>query len=89
MCHLLKSDWPRALGAAFQALQIDPRYAEAHCLLGDIYSSTGQNDFARQWYLSALSVKRPPADAVMCIQDWAYGEHPRQRLAALGTAARR
>lgn len=88
VCHLLKANWPRALDAAFQALQIDPRYAEAHCLLGDIYSRTGQNDFARQWYLSALSVKRPPPDAVMCIQGWAYSEHPRQRLVALSTAAR-
>jgi glycosyltransferase involved in cell wall biosynthesis len=87
VCYLLKSDWPRALGSAFQALQIDPRYAEAHCLIADIYSSMGQNAFARQWYLSALTVKRPPADAVLCTQAWAYGEHPRQRLAALRAAA--
>lgn len=87
VCHLLKADWPRALRTGFDALQIDPRYAEAHCLIADIYASTGQSEFARQWYRSALTIKRPPRDAMLSTQAWAYGAHPRQRLAALRAAA--
>ena len=87
VCHLLKADWPRALETAFAALRIDPRYAEGHCLLGDIYSNMGELGYARQWYRSALTIKRPPADAVLGTQAWAYGEHPRQRLAALRAGA--
>ena len=83
VCYMLTGDWPRALDTTFRALQTDPRYAEAHCLLGDIYSGMGLYDYARQWYRSALTIKRPPADAVLGVQPWAYGEHPRQRLAVL------
>lgn len=86
VCHLLKADWPAALDTAFHAVRIDPRYAEGHCLLGDIYSSTGLHGHARQWYRCALSVKHPPADAVLAVQAWAYQSHPRARLARLDEA---
>jgi len=84
VCHLLKADWDEALDAAFAALRIDPRYAEGPCLLGDIYYSMGQPAFARQWYRAALVHRRPPADAVLATQAWAYGEHPREQLRKLG-----
>ncbi len=83
VCHLLKQEWDLAIAAAMQACKIDPRYAEAYCLLADIYSSIGRLDFAQQWYSIALTCKRPPKDAVMAVQEWAYGEYPRQRLAQL------
>lgn len=88
VCHLLKADWPAALDAAFLAVRTDPRYAEGHCLLGDIYHSMGHLDHAAQWYRSALGIKRPPRDAVLSVQQWAYGDHPRRQLARLrGRAA--
>ena len=86
VCHLLQADWPQALDMAFAAVRIDPRYAEGHCLLGDIYCSMSQPGHAQQWYRSALSVKRPPADAVMAVQVWAYDSHPRAQLAKLAAA---
>jgi glycosyltransferase involved in cell wall biosynthesis len=86
ICYLLMDDLPRALEAAFRAVQIDPRYAEGHCLLGDIYSSMGNIRFAIQWYRSALTMKRPPTDAVLGIQAWAYQSYPKQRLEDLCSA---
>ncbi len=80
--YLLVEDWDRALKAAFECLHIDPRYAEAPCLLGDIYSSIGQTLHAIQWYKTALS-KTPPYDAVMAIQYWTYDEHPKSQLQKL------
>lgn len=86
VCHLLTKEWDLAIAAALHACKIDPRYAEAYCLLADIYSSIGKLDFAQQWYSIALTCKRPPPDAMMAVQDWAYGEYPRQRLAQLKQA---
>ena len=79
VCELLEGNWEAAIDAAMGCLKIDPRYAEAPCLLGDVYSSSGDLAFAVEWYQSALS-KTPPVDAVMAVQHWAYREHPRARL---------
>lgn len=80
---LMVEDWEGAIDAAFQCLRIDPRYAEAPCLLGDVYSCTGNIYHAMEWYRTALSKKGPPEDAVMAVQDWAYLDHPMKRLQKL------
>ena len=80
---LMVEDWEGAIDAGFHCLSIDPRYAEAPCLLGDVYSCTGNIYHAMEWYRTALSKEGPPADAVMAVQDWAYFEHPTKRLKKL------
>ncbi|WP_076098204.1 glycosyltransferase [Chromobacterium subtsugae] len=86
VCHLLKEEWDQAMDYALLAIRADPRYAEGPCLVADIYSSTGQREYAAHWYRMALVCKRPPADAVLGVQHWAYGDYPRQRLARLAAA---
>ena len=66
---------------------VDPRYAEAHCLLGDVYFARGQLAFARQWYRSALACGTPPETA-MAVQAWAYGPYPKRRLRMVAQALR-
>ncbi len=87
--YLIIDDWENALEAAFQCLRIDPRYAEAPCLLGDIYSSMGEVYRAIEWYKMALSKEGPPEDAIMAIQSWAYFEHPMERLKKLQVVSKR
>lgn len=82
VCYLLQEEWEHAIAAAIACLSIDPRYAEAPCLLGDIYSSMGNRLFAEQWYEAALQ-KKPPEDAVMAVQYWSYRDHPLERLRKL------
>jgi tetratricopeptide (TPR) repeat protein len=79
-CHLVRGEWQAAIEAAFRALSIDPRYAETHCVLGDVYGAIGELTMARQWYQSALSVKAPPPDAALFVDPQAYGRYPRMRL---------
>ncbi len=80
MCYLLQEDWEGAVRAGLEAVRIDPRYAEGHCFMGDVYSCVGNQLFARIWYHNALQCVSPPSDAVFPIQYWAYSEHPRKRL---------
>jgi len=80
VCHLLEQRWQCALAAGFAAMQIDPRYAETHCLIGDVYTARAEPAFARQWYRSALACAAPPADATGFIDLAAYDEYPKRRL---------
>jgi glycosyltransferase involved in cell wall biosynthesis len=80
ICYLLREDFESAIAAGLQAVKIDPRYAEGHCVLGDAYTCYGHIAFARQWYLNALQCHAPPADAVLPVQAWAYHYHPIKRL---------
>jgi glycosyltransferase involved in cell wall biosynthesis len=83
ICELLMHNLNLALQAASRALDIDSRYAEAPCLLADIYSELGDTAAARHWYRAALAIGHPPPDAMLAIQAWAYHQRPRARLAAL------
>lgn len=87
VCHLLQGDWDQAIAVAIDALRIDARYAEAHCLLGDAYFARGQLAQARQWYRSALVCGAPPVTP-MVVQAWAYGAYPRKRLRMVARAMR-
>ena len=87
ICHLLQRDWDLAIAAALDGVRVDPRYAEAHCLLGDVYFARGQLAFARQWYRSALACGVPP-ETPMVTQSWAYGPYPRKRLRSLAAGSR-
>ena len=85
ICYLLQEAWDLAIAAALDALRIDPRYAEAHCVLGDVYFARGELTFARQWYRSALACGAPP-ETPMVVHRWAYGPYPTKRLQRLRRA---
>ncbi|MBK7539377.1 MAG: glycosyltransferase [Myxococcales bacterium] len=87
VCHVRLRQWEPAIDAALDALRFDPRYAEAHCLLGDVYFASGQLAPARQWYRSALVCGEPPPTP-MAVQTWAYGPYPRKRLRQVAAALR-
>lgn len=79
-CHYYKKEWRAAINAGFQALRIDPRYAETHCLVADCYAELGDHSFARQWYLSALACKDPPPDASLFVDRDKYEGYPQAGL---------
>jgi hypothetical protein len=88
VCQLLQGRWPEAIGAGLQALRIDPRYAESHCLLGDAHLATGDLALAQQWYKSALSCGAPPPDAWLFVDEEAYSRYPRKRMRLCAQLAR-
>ena len=83
ICYLLEDRFEEGLELAFRALRIDPRFAEAHCLIADLYSLQGRPLHARSWYRSALTCKRPPAENVFAAQHWCYNEYPKRRIRAI------
>lgn len=90
-CSLLMAgEREQAEEAAHRAVRLDDRFAEAHCLLGDIHFLRHQFAQSRVHYQRALACVSPPEDAVMAPQSWAYDAHPRaqiKRIDALGERA--
>jgi glycosyltransferase involved in cell wall biosynthesis len=76
-CHFGMRRWEECIEAGYRALRIDPRYAEAHCLIADCFGELRRYEFARQWYRSALACGAPPPDAVLFVEEAKYGEYPR------------
>ena len=64
----------RAIAAARQALELWPKLAEPHVLLGDLHLAAGQREQAVQGYRRALEINP-------------HLTWPRARLAALGREA--
>ncbi|MGH8033030.1 MAG: glycosyltransferase [Luteimonas sp.] len=77
--HLLLGRHDAAIAAGRRAVEIDPRYAEGHCLIADALFHKGELAAAREGYARALACKLPD-DALMAVQEWAYGAHPRHQL---------
>jgi tetratricopeptide (TPR) repeat protein len=75
--HFCTGRWRDAIDAAMLALRIDPRYAEAHCLIADCYGELRDYRFARQWYQSAIACGAPPPDAVLFVEPTKYSEYPK------------
>ncbi len=70
-----------ALSLAFSALRLDPRFAEIHCLLGDLYRSLNELEKARLWYRSAWGLRRPPPWTRHC-DPLKYGWEPQEGIEA-------
>jgi glycosyltransferase involved in cell wall biosynthesis len=81
-CYLDRR-YAEALAAVEQAIAIDPRYAEGHCLRGDVRRALGDPAAAVLDYQQALRTGGPPADAVFAVNLAAYHEYPARRLAEL------
>ncbi len=82
-CRLICGDLDGAMDAARKAIAIDPRYAEAHCLLADACHLAGDLRSALLAYQAAVVCAAPPEDAVMAVQAWVYGEYPRRQIATI------
>ncbi len=52
----MRGEWDAALEKCAQALQSNPDDANAHSLLGDVYSDQGRREEAIQWYRMALDL---------------------------------
>lgn len=88
-CHVAQRQWHAAIRAGLDALLIDPRYAETHCLIADAYGELRDYAFSAQWYRSAIACGSPPPDAALFVDARKYGVYPeaglaicRERLAA-------
>ena len=81
LSHFCLRRWEEAIEWCYRALRIDPRYAEAHCLIADCFGELRNYAFARQWYRSALACGAPPADAVLFVELSKYGDYPRAGIA--------
>jgi glycosyltransferase involved in cell wall biosynthesis len=86
-CHLIKGSHDAAIEAGHRAIAIDPRYAEAYCLIGDALYLKGERRDSREWYVKAIDCGKPPEDAILAVQAWAYDEHPRQQIARIDATA--
>lgn len=79
-CRIAERDWRAAVRAGLEALSIDPRYAETHCLIADAYGELRDYAFAAQWYQSALACGSPPPDAALFVDRSRYGPYPEAGL---------
>lgn len=62
------------------AISIDPRFAELHCYLGDLFYL--QNNFfrAQTCYEFAIQLAAPPKDSLLFVDPVKYGPYPRSML---------
>lgn len=84
VCYVLDRRYVDALYAVERAIAQDDRYAEGHCLRGDILRLLGKNAEAVGDYERALACGAPPADAVFPVDPTCYDRYPTQRLAEMG-----
>ena len=75
-----KREWIDAINAGYQALRIDPRYAETHCLIADCYAELGDYAFARQWYRSAIACVEPPPESILFVDRSRYDAYPQRGI---------
>ena len=85
VCHFLRERHHDALAATDDAIAVDPRYAEAHCLRGDIHLLLEALTEATDDYRRALDCGTPPEDAVFALDPACYRDYPASRLAWLAT----
>lgn len=64
---------------AYRAMAEDSRFAEAPCLLGDLFLKRGDKLRAAGWFQLALAIPWP-ADAVLFASQDMYGRYPQARL---------
>ncbi|MBS2025048.1 MAG: glycosyltransferase [Deltaproteobacteria bacterium] len=81
VCLFQQKKWREAIDAGLRAVKIDPRYAEAHCLIADCYGELREYGFSRQWYLQAIACAAPPADSILFVDAKKYDAYPKKALA--------
>jgi glycosyltransferase involved in cell wall biosynthesis len=83
VCQFLSDRYHEALHAVDAAIAMDARYAEGHCLRGDIHLMLNEHEAAAADYERALRCGAPPADALFAVDPQCYGSYPTIRLQRL------
>jgi len=81
ICHLLLHQYGEARASAMRAYRLDPRLAEACCVVADALLALGRVDLSVRWFTRALS-KQPPsaADFSHFVDVSCYHEYPSAQL---------
>lgn len=80
-CHISMEEYEEAKKEAFRACSEDLRFAEAYCVVGDLYFRDGDYSKAQHFYM--LAAETPfPRDAKLFVTEACYGEYPRSRIMA-------
>lgn len=82
-CLFIQKDYIGALETVDNAIDIDPRYGEGHCLRGDILLMIGAHAAAILSYEHALNCGGPPADAVFAVSPACYDQYPKAQIIKL------
>ncbi|WP_213947476.1 tetratricopeptide repeat protein [Luteibacter sp. dw_328] len=85
VCQFLSERYTDALIALDDAIATDRRYAEGHCLRGDINVLLGDTGSAVADFERALACGAPPADAVFAVDAACYDTYPTSCLERLAT----
>lgn len=80
ICALLLHDFASARRFGLIAYRLDPRLAEACCVIGDACLGIGRLDLARAWFRRALEKPLPGREYPYFVDPSSYGTVPRQRL---------
>lgn len=86
-CHEKIGERAKAKEIICSALAVDPRYAELHCYLGDLFFLDGHFKQARVCYELAAHIGKPPDDALLFVDLTKYGDYPRSMLQRMGFPA--
>jgi glycosyltransferase involved in cell wall biosynthesis len=81
--QFLSERYRDALGTVDNAIATDSRYAEGHCLRGDIHLMLDDSVAAVADYERALRCGAPPVDAVFAVDAQCYDAYPASRLQRL------
>jgi len=79
-CHEKIGERAKAKEVICSALAVDPRYAELHCYLGDLFFLDGHFKQARVCYELAVHIGKPPDDALLFVDLTKYGNYPRSMI---------
>jgi glycosyltransferase involved in cell wall biosynthesis len=83
-CYEKLGERVRAKEVVCSAIAIDPRFAELHCYLGDLFYLDGHFRQARVCYEHAVQIGRPPEDSILFVDLTKYGDYPRSMLRRMG-----
>lgn len=87
ICRLLLHDFERARASAMRAHRLDPRLAEACCVLGDASLGLGRLDLSHGWFQRAMTKRPPTASKFAHFVDLScYREYPASRLRLIDQA---
>lgn len=82
VCYLFQRKWAQCIRLAKAAVHLEPRLAEAHCLIGDAYMAVSHIERAKKWYKSAMSCTLPPVYPLFVCESFYYS-YPAKQLARL------
>jgi hypothetical protein len=88
MCALLLRVYASARRFGLSAYRLDPRLADACCIIGDACLGAQRPDLAEGWFRRALEKPLPGSDYPYFVDPGSYERLPRQRLRWIAAHAR-